>query len=74
MMKDDYVIVLDFLPHGKPTDRKAEPIIQAIGEKFLNLVGVIIKEGVVLKTLGEVCKFLPKSNPKSDNNNGYPNK
>ena len=49
MMKDDYVIVLDFLPHGKPTDRKAEPIIQAIGEKFLNLLEVIIKEDAVLK-------------------------
>jgi putative nucleotide binding protein len=47
--KDDYIIVLDFLPHGKPNDRKAEPIAQGIGEKFLNLLEVVIKEGVNVK-------------------------
>lgn len=48
--KDDYVIVLDFLPHGKPSDRKAEPVAQGIGEKFLNLLEIAIKDGVTLKT------------------------
>lgn len=48
--KDDYIIVLDFLPNGKPTDRKAEPVAQGIGEKFLNLLEVAIKDGVVLRT------------------------
>lgn len=47
--KDDYIIVLDFLPNGKPTDRKAEPVAQGIGEKFLNLLEVAIKDGVSLK-------------------------
>ena len=47
--KDDYVIVLDFLPHGRPGDRKAEPLAQAIGEKFFNLLEIIIKDGVAIK-------------------------
>ncbi len=42
--KDEYVIVLDFLPRGKAMDRKIEPIAQAIGEKFFNLLEVVIKE------------------------------
>jgi len=48
-MKDDYAIVLDFLVHGKASDRKAEPVAQAIGEKFLNLLEVVIKEGSEVK-------------------------
>ena len=47
--KDDYVIVLDFLPHGKSGDRKAEPLAQVIGERFFNLLEIIIKEGVSIK-------------------------
>ncbi|MCS7105746.1 MAG: DUF655 domain-containing protein [Candidatus Aenigmarchaeota archaeon] len=49
MMKDEYAIVLDFLPHGKPGDRKAEPIAQAIGEKFFNLLELVMREGVEVK-------------------------
>jgi putative nucleotide binding protein len=48
--KDDYAIVLDFLSGGRPSDRKAEPISQAIGEKFLNLLELAIKDGVALKS------------------------
>jgi putative nucleotide binding protein len=48
-MKDDYVIVLDFLPHGKASDRKAEPIVQGLGEKYFNLLEIIIKDGIVIK-------------------------
>ncbi|MEM7821829.1 MAG: DUF655 domain-containing protein [Candidatus Aenigmatarchaeota archaeon] len=50
MMKDDYVRVLDFLPHGKPSDRRAEPLAQAIGEKFFSLLEVVLKDGVRVKT------------------------
>jgi len=49
MKKDEYVIVLDFLPHGKPSDRKAEPIAQTIGEKYFNLLEVVIKDGIEIK-------------------------
>ena len=48
-MKDEYVIVLDFLPHGKANDRKAEPLIQAVGDKFFSLLEVIIREDETLK-------------------------
>ncbi len=47
--KDEYVIVLDFLPRGKAGDRKAEPIAQAVGEKYFNLLEVVIKEDVKVK-------------------------
>ena len=47
--KDDYVIVLDFLPRGKPTDRKTEPLAQVIGEKFFSLLEIVIKDGVSTK-------------------------
>lgn len=47
--KDDYIIVLDFLPHGKPNDRRAEPVAQGIGEKFFSLLEIVIKDGVMVK-------------------------
>jgi len=47
--KDEYIIVLDFLPHGKPTDRRAEPTAQGIGDKYLNLLEVVIKPGINVK-------------------------
>lgn len=49
MKKDDYVIVLDFLPHGKPGDRKAEPVAQTIGERYFNLLEVVLKDGTEVK-------------------------
>lgn len=49
MMKDDYAIVLDFLPHGKPSDRKAEPVAQVLGEKYFNLLEVVIRENLEVK-------------------------
>jgi len=49
MMKDDYVIVLDFLVHGKAADRKAEPIAQVIGDKYFNLLEIVIKQDITVK-------------------------
>jgi putative nucleotide binding protein len=49
MMKDDYIIVLDFLPHGKSADRRTEPVAQGIGDKFFNFLEVVIKDGIVIK-------------------------
>jgi len=48
-MRDEYVIVLDFLPRGKATDIKAEPLAQGIGEKFLNLLEVVLKPNIEVK-------------------------
>ncbi len=49
LAKDEYVIVLDFLPHGKPGDRRAEPLAQTIGERYFNLLEVVIKDGIFVK-------------------------
>ena len=48
--KDDFIIVLDFLPHGKPNDRRAQPVAQGVGDKFFNLLEVAIKDGMNIKT------------------------
>jgi len=42
-VKEEYIIVLDFLPTGHPNSRKAEPTVQGVGTKFLNLLEVILK-------------------------------
>lgn len=49
MMKDDYVIILDFFPHGKAGDRKAEPVAQGIGNKFFSLLEIVVKEEEQMK-------------------------
>lgn len=48
-MKDEYIIVLDFLPTGHASSRKAEPIVQGIGNKYLNLLEVVLKSDVETK-------------------------
>lgn len=48
--KDDYIIVLDFLAHGKAGDRRSEAVAQGIGDKFFNLLEVSIKDGIAVKT------------------------
>lgn len=49
MVKDDFAIILDFFPHGKPGDRRAEPVAQAVGEKLFSLLEIVIKEGKEVK-------------------------
>jgi len=48
-MKDEYIIVLDFLSRGHADSRRAEPIAQGIGNIFLSLLEVVIKPEVVVK-------------------------
>jgi putative nucleotide binding protein len=48
-MKDEYIIVLDFLSRGHADSRRAEPIAQGIGNNFLSLLEVVIKPDVVVK-------------------------
>jgi len=48
-MKDDYIIVLDFLSTGHADSRRAEPTVQGIGKNFLSLLEVVLKDGVVVK-------------------------
>ncbi|UCG95142.1 MAG: DUF655 domain-containing protein [archaeon] len=51
-MKDDWVIVLDFLPSGHPGQGKPEPIAQAIGEKYFSLLEIVPRDDVEL-SLGD---------------------
>lgn len=46
MPKEEFAIVLDFLPYGKPGDRKREPLAQVIGEKYFLLLEVVIKPDI----------------------------
>jgi len=49
-MKDEHLIVLDFLSRGHSHSRKSEPIAQGIGEDFFSLLEVVIKEGEEVKS------------------------
>jgi len=48
-MKDENIIVLDFLPRGHSGSRKSEPIAQGIGIKFLSLLEIAIKDETEVK-------------------------
>ena len=45
MEKEEYAIVLDYLPNGYPLEKKMIPIVQAIGEKNLTLLELIPRRG-----------------------------
>ncbi len=45
MEKEEYAIVLDYLPNGYPLEKKMIPIVQAIGEKELTLLELIPRRG-----------------------------
>ncbi len=46
--KDDYAIILDYLPYGYPMNSKPIPIAQAVGEKTLVLLELIPRRGISL--------------------------
>ena len=81
-MKDEYIIVLDFLSRGHADSRRAEPIAQGIGNNFLSLLEVVVKPEVVVKSgdlvyIGEKkrdqVKYI-KGRIKYDNLTGYAKK
>ncbi len=47
--REDYGIVLDFLPQGYPLGRDRKPVAQILGEKYFTLLEVAPKAGVTLK-------------------------
>lgn len=51
-MKEDYAIVLDYLPNGYPLEGKNMPLAQAVGEKNLTLLELAPRRGVSLE-IGE---------------------
>ncbi len=53
---EEYALVLDFLPHGRPGIRvsgragyRAGALVQLVGEDFFTLLEALIKDGVMLK-------------------------
>ena len=47
--KEEYAIVLDYLPYGYPLEGKMMPIAQAIGESNLTLLQLIPRKGITLQ-------------------------
>lgn len=48
MKKEEYAIVLDYLPNGYPLERKRMPIAQAVGELNLTLLELVPRRGTSL--------------------------
>lgn len=49
MEKEEYAIVLDFLPYGYPLEGKTTPLAQAIGMKNLTLLHLVPRKGISLQ-------------------------
>lgn len=52
MEKEEYAIVLEYLPNGYPLEGKMMPIAQAIGENNMTLLELVPRRGVALE-IGE---------------------
>ncbi|MEK6945726.1 MAG: DUF655 domain-containing protein [Nanoarchaeota archaeon] len=53
-MKEEYAIILEFLPNGYPLERKMMPIAQAIGKNHLTLLELVPRRGISLEIGEEV--------------------
>ena len=54
MEKEEYAIILDYLPNGYPLERKMMPIAQAIGKINFTLLELVPRRGVKLEVGEEV--------------------
>src|SRR3989344_2863355 len=54
MKVEEQAIALDFLPRGRSSDYKTEPLAQLIGKEHFTLLEVVTKQGVELKALDDV--------------------
>jgi putative nucleotide binding protein len=52
--KEEYAIVLDFLPYGYPLEGKMLPLAQAIGKKNLTLLQIVPRRGLTFELKEEV--------------------
>ena len=52
--KEEYAIVLDYLPNGYPLEGKMLPIAQAIGKKNFTLLQLVPRRGISLKLKEEI--------------------
>jgi len=54
MEKEEYAIILEYLPNGYPLEGKMMPVAQAIGKTNLTLLELVPRRGVTLKIGQEV--------------------
>lgn len=52
--KEEYAIVLDYLPYGYPLEKKMLPLAQAIGKKNLTLLQIVPRRGLSFDLKEEV--------------------
>ena len=52
--KEEYAIILDYLPYGYPIEKRNSPIAQAIGKKSYPLLELVPRRGVTLEPKEEV--------------------
>ena len=52
--KEEYALVIDYLPYGYPLEKKMMPIAQAIGKKNLTLLELVPRRGLKLEVGEEV--------------------
>jgi putative nucleotide binding protein len=52
--KEEYAVVLDYLPYGYPLEKKMMPMVQAIGKKNLTLLQIIPRRGMAFELKEEV--------------------
>jgi len=54
MEKEEYAIILEYLPNGYPLEKRMMPIAQAIGKRNLTLLELVPRRGVNLEIGEEV--------------------
>ena len=54
MKAEENALVLDFMPRGRSSGFKSEPLAQLMGKEHFTLLEVVPKQGVELKALDEV--------------------
>ena len=52
--KEEYAIILDYLPYGYPLEGKMMPLAQAIGETNFTLLQLIPRKGTTLQIMEKV--------------------
>lgn len=52
--KEEYAIILDYLPYGYPLGGRGQPVAQAIGEKTFVLLELVPRRGITLQTKEKV--------------------
>jgi len=63
MAREEYAIIIDYLPNGYPLEKRMIPIAQAVGEKNFILLELIPRKGVELQ-IGEKVYIGPEKREK----------